>query len=146
MDDNYEKALEEEFPFMKKGNTLGEQQASGYIGDLYSAFGCECDNGWYELIRSLCKEIVDIYTETGLQPDIHIEQIKEKFGTLRFYVSFTNKDDKYRTIHDAIYEVIDKYEDKSSAVCEHCGKSGTLRTDRPWIQTLCDECAEKRIK
>jgi hypothetical protein len=60
-------------------------------------------------------------------------QVKEKFGTLRFYVSggddFTNG-------------VIRMAEAMSSVTCEECGKPGT--TSGPgWVRTLCVEHRKK---
>jgi len=39
---------------------------------------------WYEVIRGLCLDITEVYGKTGLPVDI-VDQVKEKFGTLRFY-------------------------------------------------------------
>ena len=39
---------------------------------------------WYEVIRGLCLDITKVYGKTGLPVDI-VDQVKEKFGTLRFY-------------------------------------------------------------
>ncbi len=147
MRDELEMKLAEEFPFMQKGLTLAQQRANGPINDLYSAFGCDCADGWYDLLRSLCTEIRDAYAEAGLPVDIGIDQIKEKFGTLRFYCHTWEHVDRtpeneaaYREVHLKIDEIVSRYEDKSEEVCEECGKSGVLRNDLSWIQTLCDEC------
>lgn len=68
--------------------------------------------------------------------DITISQIKEKFGTLRFYIYGGS---------DAIDKLIDTAEDLSSVTCEQCGQSGELR-DNGWLFTLCDECWDKKLK
>ena len=39
----------------------------------------ECDIGWYDLLDSLLYNIREY-------PEIEVAQIKEKFGTLRFYI------------------------------------------------------------
>lgn len=60
-----------------------------------------------------------------------IEQVKEKFGGLRFY--FRGGDAEYRTL-------VRFTEDFSYCICEQCGAPGKL--DNPnrvtWIKTLCD--------
>lgn len=61
-------------------------------------------------------------------------QIKEKFGTLRFYMTHYT---------DKIDEIIKEAEKKSRITCEYCGKPGELRDDG-WLFTLCDECEKER--
>ncbi len=56
-------------------------------------------------------------------------QVKEKYGTLRFYMSHCN---------DEIDEAIRTAEDKSETTCETCGSTGELR-NTGWLVTLCDE-------
>ena len=60
----------------------------------------------------------------------NVQQVKEKFGTLRFYVSYS----------PAWYDdLIQFYEYKSGKVCLKCGKEGSVRGDLGWMLTLCDE-------
>lgn len=56
-------------------------------------------------------------------------QVKEKFGTLRFYCS--GGDDYTRG-------VLDMAEAMSGRTCERCGSPGKLRYDG-WARTLCDQ-------
>lgn len=58
------------------------------------------------------------------------EQVKEKFGQLRFYCV---GGDKYTQ------SLIDQAEQDSEKICEYCGKSGKLDTSKSWIKTVCDE-------
>ncbi len=160
-----EKKLESEFPFMKKGETLEKQKTDGCVHDLYSAFGIECLDGWYDLIHDLCSEIMDAYKEAGRPMDLVPDQVKEKFGTLRFYYHFEGRPAGFHGIdlirndgsginsirvtpqaddfEKKISDIVRKYEDKSGTVCEECGSSGTLRSDTPWIMTLCNPCYER---
>lgn len=39
-----------------------------------------CDSGWYPLIVELDKKLAEIF------PDYELHQVKEKFGTLRYYI------------------------------------------------------------
>jgi hypothetical protein len=41
-----------------------------------------CDKGWYPLVIELDQKLVEIY------PDYQLHQVKEKFGTLRYYIGF----------------------------------------------------------
>ena len=133
-----EMKLAEEFSFLRRT----EAQQEGRIENLFQAFGYECGDGWYELLRGLCGEIVSAYEEAGQPVDIVIDQIKEKFGTLRFYYHFASP--KEKPFRRQIKDIVDKWEERSEETCENCGKPGTLRTDRYWIQTLCDDCNQSR--
>ena len=77
-----ENKIAEEFPFMRyKTNT----NKDGCIDDLYSAFGMEFSDGWFDVIRGFCLDIDKAYKEAGLPVDINILQLKEKFGSMRIY-------------------------------------------------------------
>jgi len=162
MNEKLERKLEEEFSFMRKKASLEEQKANGKIDDIYSAFGCACNDGWFDLIVDLCTEIEEVYKKANIKPDIIVEQIKEKFGTLRFYFSFEGKRNRLHAIdflgvgsirymqtdnslHKEIAQIVKKYEKKSGEVCEVCGERGRLQTDLPWVLTLCDKCKSERI-
>lgn len=66
-------------------------------------------------------------------PQVVAVQVKEKYGTLRFYVNY---EDGY------IRGLISMAESMSGRTCEVCGNPGTRR-DGGWIQTLCDEHAKE---
>ena len=136
-----EMKLAEKYPFMRGQRTFEEQENTGWIDDLYGAFGCECSDGWFDLLDGLCGEVAAVYDKAGVPVDIIVDQIKEKFGTLRFYYHFASP--KEKPFRRQIKDIVDKWEERSEETCENCGKPGTLRTDRYWIQTLCDECSNK---
>lgn len=46
-------------------------------------WGCECGDGWYFIIDSLCKKLKCI--EEKFNVKIIFDQVKEKYGTLRIY-------------------------------------------------------------
>jgi len=58
-----------------------------------------------------------------------VVQVKEKFGTLRFYCPNT----------DAIQKYIQLAERLSAVTCEDCGKPGRANNAR-WIRTQCEQC------
>ena len=93
------------------------------------SFHFECDNGWYELLDVLCDRISK--AEESMENDIHIAQIKEKFGGLRFYCHGAD---------DYSYGMIDFAEKISTRICEECGNPGRLMTTHTgWLYTACDE-------
>jgi len=83
--------------------------------------------GW-EMIN----EINDVISECNLK-DFYPTQIKEKYGSLRFYTSYTT---------ETIYNIIKKYEDMSERICVNCGKPAT-KISVGWICPWCSDCAEK---
>jgi len=61
-----------------------------------------------------------------------VVQVKEKLGTLRFYVNGAS---------EAQYNYISFAEAMSGVTCETCGKPGK-RLGRGWVYTACEEHAE----
>lgn len=62
-------------------------------------------------------------------------QVKEKFGTLRFYMDYDTEEMRV---------LVREAEDKSATICESCGSSEGARTGQGWIKTLCSPCESKR--
>ena len=83
--------------------------------------------GWSKIINHLYDE---------LPKGAVVTDVKEKFGTLRFYVS---------NCGEAYLQLVDAAEDYSSEVCEFCGEDGCVREDLSWIKTLCDNCYNNHI-
>ncbi|MBR1796491.1 MAG: hypothetical protein IJ757_00530 [Clostridiales bacterium] len=137
-----EKRLADKYSFMRRDRSLAEQSKEGFIDDLYSAFGCECDDGWFPLLDELCADITRVYEDAGLPVGIKVDQVKEKFGGLRFYVTATGPQELVKEV----YRLINEAEGKSEKICEHCGNPGIIRNDLAWIRCLCDECYEKKMK
>ena len=135
-----EEDLAQKHPFMRRRASLKEQVKQGVIGDLYSAFGCECGDGWHGLLDSLCYEIERIYEEAGIPCRLHVTQVKQKFGSLRFYATLTGPKD----LSDKVSEVIQEAVDASEHICEECGRPGKLRHDA-WVRTQCDDCHAKDL-
>jgi hypothetical protein len=74
-----------------------------------------------------------------IDPDYEITQVKEKFGTLRYY--FETK--KRNTDREVMYAIASNAEYRSTHICENCSKFGQLHRDGGWLKTLCEECAEE---
>lgn len=90
--------------------------------------GFDCGNGWKKLLDNIFK----VLGET----DCKVQQVKEKFGGLRFYV------DKETP---ALGDVIKIAEMESYKVCEICGSKKNVTTEGSWLKTLCSDCKFKRI-
>ncbi len=128
---------------MRRGPSVQEQRAQqGSVWDLYGAFGLDIGDGWYQLIRDMCGEIAAAYEAEGAAVDLVVDQVKEKYGTLRFYYGFDRQPDgsgPSSALHEKVARIVDDYEEKSAQICELCGKPGSLRKDLDWMLTLCDE-------
>jgi hypothetical protein len=67
-------------------------------------------------------------------PQVTLDQVKEKFGTLRFYYSGGD---------DYISGMVSLAESMTGVTCEGCGNPGERRGDG-WIHTYCTPCEEAR--
>jgi len=93
-------------------------------------YGIECKSGWYNLIWELTEDIVD-----GLDSVLHIVQIKQKMGGLRYYI---------RGGDVIMNTLINIAESQSFNICEICGKKGKLNSEHLFMQTLCPKHAMER--
>jgi hypothetical protein len=110
-------------------------------------WGFECGSGWFDLIDRLCWNIQN-HIDWNNQQRVALEehnphcvtvppwiqqvvatQVKEKFGTLRFYYSGGD---------DTIGGMVQMAESMSAVTCEQCGNRGQLR-GRGWFYAACDE-------
>lgn len=164
MREELELKLQEDFPFMQQNRVESEH-------NIYRKWGIECSSGWYQLLHDLCQEITDRYAADEAPVDIVIQQIKEKFASLRFYYSYedascpiqafdclgegisirfqpenTSSDEKTKKLRSDIAQIVRSYEEKSKTVCENCGQTGNMRMDMPWKRTLCDDCYENYLQ
>jgi hypothetical protein len=90
------------------------------------------DDGWYDLIYRLSVKLEPL--------GVVATQVKEKLGTLRFYVSNVDQG-----VADEAYAAIAEAEKESAVTCERCGRGGRTRFNG-WVRTLCDSCEEARNK
>jgi hypothetical protein len=93
------------------------------------------DAGWYPLVIATDQRLAEI----DAQYVVH--QIKEKFGTLRYYCASSN-DDLGSELLDAFDVITDDAERASAITCERCGEPGVLHRTRYWAKTLCNSCAD----
>jgi len=96
---------------------------------------CDVDDGWYVIIDSLCECLQCINNQLGIT--VQTLQVKEKFGSLRFY-TFTELGDVNPIWRTIINKLISNTEYKSAEICEKCGGYGKLRNSKHWKKTLCD--------
>lgn len=124
--------------------------------DLPKQQTCMCwgictDNGWFELLHNLCSYL-QWHTDKNKFPQVIAQQVKEKFGTLRFYYSLDYSDhildtDEKTSIRRCSEQdgAIQFAESMSARICEICGAFNNTVASMSrggWCKTLCTTCAE----
>lgn len=125
---------------MNEKNTLALVAAAPLLYRLHGntktgwsiKYGFECGDGWFDLLMRLSVKIeADLramLAEGKRRQDLPCaHQIKEKFGTLRFYMS---KPAQW-------IEWIEEAEDEAKQTCEVCGTPGSLHSAEGWLKTVC---------
>jgi hypothetical protein len=123
MNGEHTKALFDEFPDLYRGRNKS-------IKESLMSFGFECEDGWFDIIYNLSKELTEYGKKKGAVAEAF--QVKEKFGTLRFYLN-GNAD-------ETEHSIINKYEKLSGTTCELCGEPGKhIIADSGWHMTRCEK-------
>lgn len=92
----------------------------------------EMPDGWRKAFgEMMCKEIYDALVKCNGLNDYRIEQIKEKFGMLRWY-SYPS--------YEEVERIVDKYSVLSENICIICGKPDVPLTNNGWLSPFCKKC------
>ena len=120
--ESFAKRMEKSYPKMFEGK--------------YGGFAI--GKGWYPILERLCRNIQQHIEwknrESEVVPQVVVEQIKEKFGGLRFY---------YRGGDDEVSGMVRMAEAWADVACEECGGIGKRRGGG-WVRTLCDLHEDER--
>ena len=179
MSPELEQKIFNEYPNIFKDNTKSPQETC-------MCWGLEVGDGWYELIDVLCEALTYTFTTSvevdeedgkrlGIEPSrwkgedkgryffkveppqVVADQVKEKFGTLRFYYHLEYSEDNKSLVATKKYpdlETINKrYSDyidgivhfaeiASSRTCEVTGSEGSMHVRRGWYKTLNENVAK----
>ncbi len=116
-------------------------------------------SGWYDIVDRLCS---DIEKELGPQgcTTLEIRQIKQKFGTPRFYCQLGDSRDLHIDVikrggghqHfvsqpasedkvERVRELVRAACAASETICEKCGRVGKTLVHNHWYLTRCEEHA-----
>lgn len=99
----------------------------------------EVDSGWRKIFIDMCDEINKVLTDNGVPlTNLIVHQVKEKYGTLRFYYGI---EECPKEVDDEIYEITEKYEGMSYNTCVVCGKPAKY-ISRGWICPYCEDCVK----
>lgn len=126
---------------------LTQELTSKYPKIFRDGFHFECDDGWFNIIDIFCS-CVQNHIETRndsilyrkkqnadcdeeMIEQVQALQIKEKFGGIRLYMSYSD---------DFISAAAAFAERLSFITCESCGNPGKPIQPRYWISVKCKEC------
>lgn len=127
------------------------REIGGKPEETCMAFGIECGDGWHNLIDALCEQIdFHVNWTNRITPTykfgVVAAQVKEKFGSLRFYVDFIydhNLDQPaMKRISASIERVggmIAMAEAISAKTCGACGNK-CIPEDASFPRAQCDAC------
>ena len=149
MKQELDKLLCEKYPKMMVNRNLP-------MTETCMCWGFDCGDGWYNILNQLMGNIQHYIdwkekqrnwnTEWNKKhpdelrvvpepiPQVTLDQVKEKFGTLRFY--YTGGD-------EYIHGMVTMAEAMSGVTCEGCGNVGERRGGG-WVHTYCEPCETKR--
>lgn len=117
--------------------------------------------GWLPILESLDKILVNVVDNVKAQAkfqrlrnvdnrpdaDVTINQVKEKFGGLRVYLTCNGMSHAFA---DEIHGAVHMAEVMSMVFCEKCGSKenvenrGVKDVKYSWVQNLCGSCHGKR--
>ena len=133
------KKLIKEFPFL-----LPKNRFNGRVSYDYDYTYTELDDmpeGWRNTFGiEMCEKIKKCLLKADYLNKYRITQIKEKWGTLRWYDMGVPI-----SISEEYYNIINYYEDKSMLVCLDCGKP-TKYVTKGWIEYMCDDCLTNKLE
>jgi len=100
------------------------------------ALYASCPSGWLPLVIELDAKLAE------LAPTYTVQQIKEKFAGLRYYVEIPLYGDG--SARNKAYDLISEYEERSYRICDMCGSTeGKEHSIGGWMRTLCTTHAEE---
>ena len=102
--------------------------------------------GWIGILDALFSGI-DALLDDEQAKSFRAEQIKEKFGTLRLYVSFDRTDTRGVNPNPAaLRSLVDAAVAASEVTCYTCGAPGEMRNLGGWATVRCDAHASRRFE
>lgn len=123
------KKLIKKYPWLKPYNVLTGKTWKDYRYE--TTWADDLPRGWRKAFGDMMFEEIDkVLKQTNTT--IYIEQIKEKYGQLRFYFSGTSE----------LHDIVEKYSTLSGNICIKCGKPDVPMLDTGWICPVCQECFE----
>lgn len=125
------KKLIERYPFLRPHhNYCGYLDVDNYNYD-YTLLD-EMPDGWRKRFGLvMCEMIRESLLKDNLLETYRIDQIKEKYGSLRWYDAGYN---------DEVAKIVSQFEYISEHTCIVCGKLDVKMTNSGWMVPLCEKC------
>lgn len=105
--------------------------------NFFNRENLNCGRGWYPLIENFLNDV----SKTNIPDNFCINDINSKEGKLNFHYSF---------IPNKTFEnLIKKYMEKSSFICENCGRNHKSSPTKDYHNikiTLCSHCYKEYKK
>ena len=137
MDETKQRRLQSQFPMLYRD--LGRNDTSMF-------YGLGVGDGWFDLLWKLSEDL------EKLDPALVASQVKEKFGTLRFYLVQSDLEMRHeagdifsfapQSKDERVRERIRLAEKQSAGICERCGAPGKLHQGGYWY-VACANCEKK---
>lgn len=93
---------------------------------------------------ALCEDLKSVLDSSSLPVDPEfpytVDQVKEKFGTLRWYSSNVPND-----VYELEWSIIGIYELISAYTCITCGSVRDIRRSGGWISYQCTDCLARKV-
>ena len=123
------------FPFLMPHNRWSDKTPENYDYS-YNEMNLMPEN-WarafgYEMLCELVSEL----KEEEILDQYRIMDIKEKYGTLRWYDNCAS---------EKVLKIVSKYCSMSADVCIYCGGKTRYET-KGWVSFICKKCAREQIK
>lgn len=100
-------------------------------------YGCDAPDGWRKLIEETDELLA------YMDPEYKIQQVKEKFGELRYY--YESSEDATEITRHIMDIIASNSERQSRSICQRCGSSryddDVKLRGKAWVATLCVRCA-----
>lgn len=93
--------------------------------------GGQVGPGWEPIVDELHAKML------ALDPGLRVDQVKEKFGGLRYYYT------PHAAPDYTLSPVVREYEALCARTCEWCGSIENVTTKGSWAKTLCPDCRQK---
>lgn len=142
--DRRDLTLQEKYPKILKH--LGGDPSKTCMSAMHG--GISVGDGWIPLLEKLFNYCQFQHDKNGY-PQLVAEQIKEKFGILRFYYDFEDCDSdtakygkEFSRTAERLEGAIDFAESMSATICEKCGMPGKM-SEGGWRAVRCAACERK---
>lgn len=137
-----------------------------YMFNTKDNLGCAFHRGWMPILAGLCVEIEHLLGER--REAFHWKQIKEKFGTGRFYYTLGNahemrvdlmnpagrlsfstevqSDQDFVDVKQAVFRLVIEGEEETARSCMICGGAATPRAYGYYVLNLCADHHPDKVR